>query len=276
MKNFLAPVLENKAVTTVTKYCTAHKSAIIAGGTIGSSLATTAIVFKNSPLIHDIIWNTREAIAAANNDEEKKCIYKAALKELAVPVAEIIIFQSATIALTIYAKKDSDKKEQRIAELSSTVAAATQIIDQYETFKREAEAELGEKKLTKVREKITESRGPIIVDNIEPASGEFIFRDVYCGHVFTGSKDTVRLACERLSNEIKDSMDCYAVLNGEYYQTLKVDCNTMLGDKFGYIAENDRLDIIPQFVSAEVELPDGSKVPGYDIYLYPEPEYVDI
>lgn len=276
MKNFLAPVLENKAVTTVTKYCTTHKSTLVAGGTISLSLASTAIVFRNSPMIHNIIWDTRDALECANNEEEKKAIYKAALRDLLPLVGPIILFQGATIAMAIISKKDTDKKDKQIAELTSAVAVASQVIDQYETFKREAEAELGEKKLTKVREKITESRGPIVVDSIEPAAGEFIFRDAYCGHVFTGSKDTVRLACERLSNEIKDSMDCYAVLNGEYYQTLKVDSNTQLGDKFGYVAENDRLDIIPQFVSTEVELPDGTKVPGYDVYLYPEPEYVDI
>lgn len=271
-KNFLTPVIESKAVTAVTKYCKEHKSTLLAGGTIGFSLGTTAIVFRNSPLIHQIIWDTKESLEYANNEEEKKSIYKAAIKALVPLVSPIIIFQAGTIACTIITKKDSDKKDARIAELSSAVAVATQVIEEYNQFQKEAEAQLGEKKLQKVRENITANSGEVVVENVELAPGEIIFRDHYCGHVFKGTKDLVELACERLAAEIKDND--YAVLNGDYYHTLGLPEDTELGDKFGYYAENDRLYIRPSFINKDIYV-NGTLMPGYEVWLNPSPDYID-
>jgi len=273
-KNFLAPVIENKAVTSVTKFCSDHKTTLLAGSTIGFSITTTAIVFKNSPMIHQIIWDTRDAVEAANTEEEKKMIYKAAIKDLAPLVAPIIFFQAGTIVTTIMSKKDSDKKDVRIAELTSAAAVASQAIEQYQLFQKEAEAQLGEKKLAKVREAISAKDGEKIID-LEVGPGEFIFRDHYCGHIFKGTKDTVRLACERLSNEAKDNDYGVAVLNGEYYRTLGVPDDAELGDKWGYFAENERIDVSPQFTLKEFYV-NGSMVPGYEVWLTPSPEYVDL
>lgn len=274
MKNFLEPVLKNKVVSTITKYCTEHKSTLLAGGTIGFSLATTGVVFRNSPKIHQIVWDTKDALDAANTEDERKSIYKAALKDLAPLIAPIIIFQSGTIACTIITKRDSDKKDKYIAELTSAAAVASQAIEEYKLFQKEAEEQLGEKKLTKVREAITAQNGEIIADNIELNSGEVVFRDRYCGHIFKGTKDTVRLACERLSSEIKDSDNACAVLNGEYYSTLGIADVAELGDKFGYFAENDRLDVSPQFIPTEI-LVNGTLMPGYEVWLSPSPDYIE-
>lgn len=274
-KNFLAPVLQNKVVTTVANFYSEHKTTILAGGTIGFSITTTAIVFRNSPMIHQIIWDTKDAIDAANSEEDKKSIYKSALKELAPLVAPIILFQTGTIVTTIISKKDSDRKDSKIAELTSAAAVATQVIEQYQTFQKEAEAQLGEKKLAKVREAISEKSGQEVVENIDLAPGEFIFRDHYCGHIFKGTKDTVRLACERLSNEGMLADYGAAVLNGEYYKTLGVPDDTELGDKWGYMFECGGQEVTPQFVLKEF-LVNGSLVPGYEVYLSPSPEYIDL
>lgn len=273
-KNFLKKVTENKAITAVTNYCKAHKSTLIAGGTIGSSLATTAIVFRNSPRIHEIIFDARAALESANNDEEKKSIYKATIKELTPLIVPILLFQTSNIVLTIIAKNDSDKKDRQIAEITSAVAAASQVIDQYEVFKKEAESELGEKKLNKVLNKVTESRGNIIVcDNLDLGPGDIIFRDVYSGHVFKGSKDTVRLACERMSNEAKrDDTGC-VILGGTYNETLNIP-DSILSNKFGYFADGSDFEVTPYFAPTEAEI-NGSTVPAYEVWLRPEPSYID-
>lgn len=272
-KNFLTPVLQNKVVSTVTKYCSTHKSALLATGTIGFSCATTAVVFKNSPRIHAIIWDTRDAIEAANNEEEKKAIYKAAFKELAPLVAPIIIFQTGTIVTVLIAKKDSDNKDKKIAELSAAVSVASQAIEQYNQFQKEAEEQLGEKKLNKVRDNITASNGKIMCENIDLGPGEIIFKDVYSGHVFKGTKDTVRLACERMCNEAKDNDEAVVVLTGEYYDTLGIPYNE-LGSKFGYYAQSSSFSVSPHFAATEAEV-NGTTMPAYEVWLSPSPEYID-
>lgn len=273
-KNFLTKVVENKAVSTFTNYCSTHKSTLLLGGNIAFSVATTATVFRNSPMIHNIIWDAKAAINGANNEEEKKSIYKATIKALFPLVGPIIIFQAGTIATAIITKKDSDKKDKKIAELASAAAVATQVIEEYSQFQKEAEEMLGEKKLQKVRENITANSGEVVVENVELAPGEIIFRDHYCGHVFKGTKDTVKLACERLSAEIKDDDLACAVLNGEYYRTLGLPDDCELGDKFGYYSENDRLYIQPNFIAKDIYV-NGTLMPGYEVWLSPSPEYVD-
>ena len=109
---------------------------------------------------------------------------------------------------------------------------------------------------------------------MEVAPGEFIFRDHYCGHIFKGTKDTVRLACERMCNEAKDNDYGMAVLNGEYYRTLGVPDDAELGDRWGYYAENDRIDVTPQFTLKEFYV-NGTMIPGYEVWLTPSPEYLD-
>lgn len=274
MKNFLAPIMKNNVVSSLSNYCVNHKSSLLATGTIGSSIATTAVVYRNSPLIHAIIWDTRDALDAANNDEEKKAIYKAAIKSLALLVAPIIIFQAATVATVIITKKDSDKKDKLIAELSSAAVASAQIISEYEQFKKEAEAQLGEKKLAKIEETVNAKKGEVVDVDLQTCPGEFIFRDVYCGHIFKGTKDTVKLACERMHNEMVDTMDSAVFLNGEYYQTLGVDDTTICGEHWGYFVEFDNNCIRPEFIATEIEV-NGTKVPGYNVHLYPEPDYIN-
>lgn len=274
MKNFLEPVLKNKVTSSISNYCTLHKSSLLATGTIGFSLSTTAVVYKNSPMIHDIIWDTRDALDAANNDEEKKAIYKAAIKDLTPLVAPIIILQAGTIVTTIVTKKDSDKKDKLISELSSAAVASAQIISEYEQFKKEAEAQIGEKKMTKIEETVNAKKGEVVDIDLHTGPGEFIFRDVYCGHIFKGTKDTVKLACERMHNEMVDTMDSAVFLNGEYYQTLGVDDTTICGEHWGYFVEFDNNCIRPEFIATEIEV-NGIKVPGYNVHLYPEPDYIN-
>lgn len=275
MKNFLAPVFKNKAFQAVTKFYVDHETTILTGGTIGFGIATTAVVYKNSPIIHNIIDAAKEALAELDPDDEnyeddKKEIYRMALKDLVKPVTEIVIFQGAQIVTAMLTKKNSDKKDAKIAELAGAVSMAQQAVHYYQEFHKEAEEELGEKKLNKIHDEMSKKAEPIYCE-LNPSAGEQIFRDPYSGRAFVCTEDRIKLACERMSKEVRDYDE--ANLNGEYYQTLGLD-DTALGEQWGYAAENESIEIYYHKSLVDISTPNGNRA-GYDIYLIPEPVFLD-
>ena len=281
-KNFLAPVLENKAVSSVTRFCTAHKSTLLAGGTIGFSITTTAVVFRNSPMIHQIIWDTRDAVEAANSEEEKKLIYKAAIKDLTPLIAPIIFFQTGTIVTTIMSKKDSDKKDKRIAELTSAVAVASQAIEQYQLFQKEAETQLGEKKYDKLQKDISKDT---VVDGrrftaiaSEGAPGEVLMIDAYTGKPFWSTVEKCQYAAHELSNMLRSGSELVTVADfheGINNPDLISDTET-LTSKFGYVEGGYGTDdISAKFADTHYRFPNGTTIPAFRVYLYPEPACIE-
>lgn len=281
-KNFLAPVLQNKVVTTVANFYSEHKTTILAGGTIGFSITTTAIVFRNSPMIHQIIWDTKDAIDAANSEEDKKSIYKSALKELAPLVAPIILFQTGTIVTTIMSKKDSDRKDSKIAELTSAAAVATQVIEQYQTFQKEAEAQLGEKKYAKIMDatyKDQEFDGRKFSDTpLEGAPGEVLVIDKYSGRPFWCHTSKIENAASELGRMLYAGGSDQVTIN-DFYDLINNNNLTPneLGERFGYIADmgyDMAGDITARFSDTHYVFPNGTKIPAFELYLWPEPDYV--
>ena len=280
-KNFLAPVLENKAVSSVTRFCTAHKSTLLAGGTIGFSITTTAVVFRNSPMIHQIIWDTRDAVEAANSEEEKKLIYKAAIKDLTPLIAPIIFFQTGTIVTTIMSKKDSDKKDKRIAELTSAVAVASQAIEQYQLFQKEAETQLGEKKYAKImdaayKDQEVDGRRFTALAS-EGAPGEILMIDKYSGRPFWSTTEKVQYASKELGRMLSVGGGYEQVSINDYYDQINNNDLTPneLGERFGYISDCiSGLDINAHFSDTHFVFPNGTSIPAFEVYLYPEPDYI--
>jgi hypothetical protein len=278
-KNFLAPILENKAVTAITKYCRDHRSTILAGGTIGFSLTTTAVVFRNSPMIHDIIWDTRDALEAANSDEEKKSIYKAAIQELVPLVVPIIFFQTGTIVTTIMTKKDSDKKDKRIAELTSAVAVASQAIEQYQLFQKEAEEQLGEKKYKKImdgayKDQEVDGRRFTALAS-EGAPGEVLFIDKYSGRPFWSDTHKLEYATKELDRRLTSGEEDQVCINDWYDIIGNTDLTpNELGERFGFIAPEYMGDIRAQFSDTHYVFPNGTKIPAFEVYMFPEPDYL--
>lgn len=288
MKNFLAPVMQNKVVSTVTteitKFYVNHESAILTGGTIGFSLATTAVTLKNAEAISDILRDAKASLAMCNTQEEKNQVYALTLKELAPLVTPIIIFQTATIGCAIFAKKQSDKK---VAELAGALSIAQAAITQYQTWQKQTEEALGEKKYAKLQSDIYKEQE---VDGrrfaqlpAEGAPGEVLMIDKYSGRPFWCTPERIESATKDLNKLIKPSKDGYveneiATIDDWYGLIGNIDLTSFeseLALRFGYVAKAYDQDISAHFADSHYRFPNGTLIPAFEVYLYPEPGCVD-
>lgn len=286
MKNFLAPVMQNKVFNTITsevgKFYISHESAILTGGTIGFSLATTAVTLKNAAAITQVINDTKYALSTCNSEEEKKKVYALSLKELTPLVAPIIIFQTATIGCAVFAKKQSDK---RIAELAGALTVAQQAVSYYQAFQKETEEALGEKKYAKLQEDIYKNQE---VDGrrftalaSEGAPGDVLMIDKYSGRPFWCSTDKVTNAARELSRMLTPSGGNEMVTIDDFYGLIgNTDLTyqeSELATRFGYVASDAGFDndISARFADTHYRFPNGTVIPAFEVYLYPEPGCVD-
>ena len=286
MKNFLAPIKSNKVVSKVTgeicKFYTAHESAILAGGSIGFSLATTAVTLKNAGEINNVINEAKSALACCNTQEEKNSVYGITLKKLTPLVAPILIFQSLTIGTILYSKKQSDKK---IAELAGALSIAQQAVIYYQNFQKEAEQALGEKKYEKLQNDICKNQE---VDGrrftslaLEGAPGEQLFIDQYSGRPFWCTYDRIENAARELSRMIGPNGTCDMVTIDDFYGLIgNIDLTSQeseLATRFGYVQDSDiaRDGISAHFSDEHYIFPNGTRIQCAKMYLYPEPGCVD-
>ena len=284
MKNIFAPVMQNKIVNTitteVTKFYVNHESAILTGGTIGFSLATTAVTIRNAGEINRIVSEAKSALAQCNTQEEKNQVYSMTLKELAPLAAPIIIFQAATIGCAIFAKKQSDKK---VAELAGALSIAQAAITQYQTFQKQTEDALGEKKYAKLQNDIYKEQefdGRRFTDLAsEGAPGEVLFIDKYSGRPFWCTTDRIENAARELGRKLSPS--------GGYDQQSINDLYDLIGnsdltpnelaERFGYLADDSGFnDISAHFADTHYIFPNGTRIPAFEMYLYPEPACIDM
>lgn len=283
MQNPLVKVMSNAAVNKVVgevgKFYVAHESTIHATGIIGFSLANTWITYTNAPKINQILIETREALWNCNTKEEKSQVYKLALRDLFPLVMPILIFEGATIACTIFAKRQSDKK---IAEAAGALALAETAIAQYQSFQKEAEEALGEERYAQIQDEIyknTEVDGRRFVTlPAEGAPGELLFIDKYSGRPFWCHESRIKFATERLSTALlQDSGDFDGVvtINNWYDEIQNPDLTrTELGDRFGYLAKVDKDGISYRLSDTHFIFPNGTRVQAAEVYLYPEPDYI--
>ncbi len=283
MKNFLAPIAQNKVVSTITtelgKFYSEHKGLILTGGTITFSLATTAVTLKNAREIMDTLDNAKAALANCNTQDEKNKVFALTLKTLAPLVTPIIIFQAATIGCAVVAKKESDKK---IAELAGALSIAQQAVTYYQNFQKDAEEALGEKKYAKLQDDIYKNKE---VDGrqftalaAEGAPGEVLFIDKYSGRPFWCTTDRIENAARELGRRLSAS--------GGYDQQSINDLYDLIGnsdltpnelaERFGYVADVDLgNDISAHFSDTHYVFPNGTRIPAFEMYLYPEPGCID-
>ena len=286
MKNFLAPVMQNKVVKTVTseaaKFYTQHESAILTGGTIGFSLATTALIFKNAREILVILDDTRDTLLMCNTQDEKNRVYAVALKDLAPLIAPIALCQGATIACAILNKKHSDKLEAKLTETASALSIAQAVIAQYESFQKQAEESLGEKKYAKLQQDIYKEQEfdgrQFTALASEGAPGEVLMIDKYSGRPFWCTTDRVENAARELGRRLSAS--------GGYDQQSINDLYDLIGnsdltpnelaERFGYVADDGGFnDISAHFADTHYVFPNGTRIPAFEMYLYPEPGCID-
>ena len=102
-------------------------------GAIGTSVTTTYVTFENAPKIQEIIKNTKSLVATARDEDDKKQIYRAALKELAPLVLPILLLQASTIGFSVMGKVAADNQ---LADAASALAVANNTIASYQSSSR--------------------------------------------------------------------------------------------------------------------------------------------
>lgn len=285
MKNFLAPVAKNKVVSAVTgevgKFYLNHESAILTGGTIGFSLATTALTIKNSRQINYILDIARNSLEACQTKEERNEVFAETLKQLAPLVLPIMLFQAATIGCALYSKKQADKK---LAAAAGALSIANEAIARYEAFQKQTEEALGEKKYEKLQNDIYKNEQ---VDGrrfstlpLEGAPGEILMIDKYSGRPFWSTVDRVENAAREMSRMIGPKGGSDMVSIDDYYGLIgNVDLTSQeseLATRFGYVADADGLNgISAKFADTHYVFPNGTVIPAFAVYLYPEPGCID-
>lgn len=283
MKNFLAPVMNNKVISKVTsevgKFYIAHESAILTGGTIGFSLATTATMYKNAGEINRVLDETKEALYLADSEDEKKLIYKTTLKELVPLVLPIVLFQAATIGCALYSKKRADKK---LAAAAGALSIAQEAIARYQQFQKETQEALGEKKYAKLQNDIYKNQE---VDgrrftNIasEGAPGEVLIVDKYSGRPFWATTGQIEMAAWEMKRRLSPDGGYDQICINDFYDLINNRDLTPndLGARFGYISGSDwENDISAHFADTHYVFPNGTRIPAFEMYLYPEPAFLD-
>lgn len=283
MKNFLAPVMKNKVVSKVTsevsKFYVAHESTILTGGTIGFSLATTAATYKNSSEINRILEETREALYSADSEDEKKLIYKTTLKALAPLVLPILAFQAATIGCALYSKRQSDKK---LAAAAGALSIAQEAIARYQQFQKDAEEALGEKKYAKLQNDIYKNQevdGRRFTDVAsEGAPGEVLIVDKYSGRPFWCTTGRIEMAAWEMKRRLSPDGGYDQLSINDLYDLIDNKDLTPndLGGKFGYVSGSDwENDISAHFADTHYVFPNGTRIPAFEMFLYPEPAFLD-
>ena len=286
MKNFLAPVMQNKVISTVTgeigKFYVAHESTILTCGTIGFSMATTTVALKNSREINNILDITRNSLEVCNTKEERNEVYAEALKQLTPLVLPIILFQAATIGCAVMSKKQSDKK---LAALAGALSISQEAVARYQQFQKDTEEALGEKKYAKLQQDIYKDKE---VDgrrftNIasEGAPGEILIIDKYTGRPFWSTTQKIELAvgeARRMitpddSGNVRNSSVTIDDIYGLIGNVDLTDNTSELATRFGYPAGEN--DFSARFADTHYVFPNGTVIPAFMFYLYPEPGCID-
>ena len=288
MKNqIVTKVAQNKVVSKVGgeigKFYLAHEGTILTTGAIGFSMATTAVTYRNADKIKSILTDASYILQDLKEKnapkEEINEFYTSTIKELAPLVAPIFIFQAATITCSVLSKKRSDKIESKLAETAGALSIAQAAITQYQAFQKEAEESLGEKKYTKLMEDVYKNKE---VDGkrftalaSEGAPGEVLMIDKYSGRPFWSTTEKVQYAAKELGRMVAPNGGYDQVTINDYYELIGNNDLTLneLAERFGYYEYESR-EIEAHFADTHFVFPNGTRIPAFEVYLYPEPDYV--
>ena len=220
MKNQIAKRVMNNAVVSkvfgeIGKFYVNHQSVILTGGTIGFSMATTAVAMRNAVKINDILYTARDALSQCDTKEEKNAVYKLFMKELVPLILPIVIFQAATIGCALVSKKQLDIKDKKLAEAAGALSIAQSAVAQYQAFAKEAETALGEKKYDKLQSDISKD---MIVDGrrfssvpSEGAPGEVLMISKYNGKPFWSTCEKCNVAAHELTVKLRSGYEIATV-----------------------------------------------------------------
>lgn len=222
--NKLAKVLEKTAINKVTgpvaRFGSAHSTGIATAIAISSNIASNVIIYKNSPEIHDIIYEARleiEMIKGADweDDEERdeiRDVYVDTLKRLAPLVGPVIILQATSIACQVGLAVKADKQSKQIAKLTAGISVANAAIEEYNLFRNEAKKVVDEEKIKEVDKTISEEvkskvKGTEVKEEIRIKSGEKLYLDKWTGRKFSSNKSKIDMGVRLLEARVHDISD---------------------------------------------------------------------
>lgn len=285
MKNALiAKVMKNtvinRTVGEIGKFYISHESAILTTGTISFGLAALWVTAKNATDIHYILEDFKLALNECNTKEERNDVYALTMRSLFPKIAPILIFEGASVGCALFAKKQSDKK---LAEAAGALTIAQAAIAQYQSFQKDAEQALGKEKYTKLQNDIYKN---IEVDGkrftaiaSEGAPGEVLIVDKYSGRPFWSTTGRIEMAARELSRRLDADGGYDQVSINDLYDLIdNADLTpNELGERFGYISDSDwNNDISAHFADTHYRFPNGTCIPAFEMYLYPEPACIDM
>lgn len=240
-----------KAVAPISSFAIKNERTLLMVGTIGTSVGTTALTFKNAPKIQEIINDTRDLVATARDDDDKKQIYGTALKELAPLVLPILLLQTSTIVLSVRSKVTADNQ---LANAASALAVANNTIASYRAFQKEASKELGEAKTDKILNNIEtkdlekhpqteENTTKTYIPSNATANMIFKYYDTLGGRYFYSEKSPSTVTAEFMSllvdlkqgkySNYNDRGNAFLPLNDIYRLFGSAILETSIGDEYG-------------------------------------------
>lgn len=251
MKNPLSIVTKNPIVMDGLKKAGAfyleHQSTFLAGGTIGFSLATTAVTMRKSRDIMNTLDDAKVMLAETEDKEKKKEIYEATIKEIAPKLLPILALQAATIACALRSKKITDEKDKRLLEAASALSLAQNAITQYQMFNDKAEEQLGEKKTKKIRQEIAQERieeQPMTEKNTFNApmvNEDYLYHDIFGNRYIHSSKspsDIEKFAMDMSKDLYDGNCEDDRLDVNELYNYICRNASIRSGSDFGWRAED--------------------------------------
>lgn len=240
-----------KVAAPISSFAIKNERTLLMIGTIGTSIGTTALTFKNAQQIQEIIYDTKNLIATARDEDDKKQIYGTALKELAPLVLPILLLQTSTIVLSVRSKVAADNQ---LADAASALAVANNTIASYRAFQKEASKELGEAKTDKIIHNIEKDdleKHPQTAENTTKtyipanATANMIFKyyDTLGGRYFYSEKSPSTVTAEFMSllvdlkqgkySNYNDRGNAFLPLNDIYRLFGSAILETSIGDEYG-------------------------------------------
>lgn len=259
-----------------------HQSIILTGGAIGFSLATTATTMMYSRDILNTLDEAKEMLSKEENEDKKKDIYGATIKEIAPKLLPIVIFQSATILCTVQNKRIYDAQERKLTDAVSALSLAQNAIVQYQTFQKTAEEQLGEKKLDKINKEVAQERinnNPPTENNTvvqQTANNMYYYFDTFANRYFWSTKapgEIEKFALDRSKDLYDGNCDDDRVCVNDIYRFIDKQLIIDYSRDWGWLAEDSRGMKDSDLVSIRItpaECPDH-KTLCYELDLDPRP-----
>ena len=214
MKNKLIEITKSQVVKnvihTAVSITKAHSSTILTGITVSSNMAGIAITYKNSPIIHDVIAQTKRDLSCLdpkmeNYDHYRKEYYRNGLKKLIPLTSPIIFFFSISTIAAIVNQKQSEAK---ISALTAALSVAESTIAEADMFKEEATKELGEEKVKSIEKEVEKRQlEEVRKANLLPfiKENEFLCMVPSFGCVFSCTPDRLENAMLKVNSVIEDN-----------------------------------------------------------------------